>query len=252
MNKNILIIPRGSFQISIEELRKQLKGGNVNVGKDGVTASKAGAVKVPEGTFHSSGINGINGINGIFRNVGTLLGLGGSLIANMNERLAANRGARGSSVRDSSSVSRVASGASAAAAHENAGVGGQWYEKDAARFEIEVKEMDNRGFRLIDLYDGRIGFEKIDADNSIKIMVVCDWQYPLKPPAVYVESEDAVLKLKKNADGSLALFTRYMPWKSDMAVCTVIEYFEEKLEMLKELKSDSANASPAQDPPENL
>ncbi|HPG58732.1 MAG TPA: hypothetical protein PKW98_13015 [Candidatus Wallbacteria bacterium] len=225
MVKNSIKIPAGSFRISIEELRKQLKGGNVNVGKEGVTMSKAGAIKVPEGTFHT---------NGIMDGVGNLLGLGEDVIARAKAKFAAGRGQRFSQ-RVQEAFSEPAA---RAVVNDNTEAAGQWYEKDAERFDIEVKEMENRGFRLIDLYDGRVGFEKIDEAVSIKITVICDWQYPLKPPAVYLEGgENVSAGIKKNADGSLALFTKYMPWKSDMAVCTVIEYFEEKLELLKELKS---------------
>jgi len=176
METNIkMTIPQGNFHISIDELRKQLRGGNVNVGGAGVTMSKAGSVKVPEGTFH-----------------------------NINQA--------------SESV-----------------VTGQWYERDGGRFDIEVREMENRGFKLIDLYDGRIGFEKNCGADGMKITVICDWQYPSRPPVLYVQGVDPSIALKKNQDGSVALFSRRMPWRYDMAVCTAIDYLEEKLEMMNDI-----------------
>ncbi len=176
MEKNTKItIPQGTFHISIDELRKQLKGGNVNVGGTGVTMSKAGAVKVPEGTFHN--------VNPAAKTVVT----------------------------------------------------GQWYEIDRTRFDLEAREMENRGFKLIDLYDGRIGFEKSGGMDGVKITVICDWQYPARPPALYIQGLDPSIALKKNQDGSIVLFSRRMPWRFDMAVCTAIDYFEEKIEIMNDL-----------------
>lgn len=221
-------VPEGTFHISIEELRKQLKSGNVNVGKEGVTMSKAGAIKVPEGTFHS---------NGMLDSVGGFFGIGEDVITRAKAKLAVKRASN--TLASGNSYASESFGV-VESEPKNAGNGGQWYENDAERFDLEVKEMESRGFRLIDLYDGRIGFEKIADASSVKITVVCDWQYPLKPPSVFVEGAAAAVNFKKNSDGSLALFTKYMPWKPDMAVCTVIEYFEEKLELMKELKTEAS------------
>jgi len=230
METNIKItVPRGAFHISIEELRNQLKGGNVNVGKSGVTHSKAGAVKVPEGTFHSSGIEGgINNLKGMF----------GFCDDDIEKAKAAAGRIYHSDMRGREAAQAEAG--QGRAASKSVPVSGQWYEVDADRFALEVSEMDNRGFKLIDMFDGRIGFEKNDDANMTKITVICDWLYPVKPPAVYIESGiTAIGKMKRNADGSLTLFSKYMTWKADMAVCTVIDYFEEKLELIKDLEPAS-------------
>ncbi len=225
MKNNIKItIPRGVFHISIEELKAQLRGGGVNVGKSGVTHSKAGSVKVPEGTFHSSGIEG--GIN----NLKNMFGFCDDAIE--KAKAAAERIYRGGVCGNSEA--RVEQEINVPPAVT---VSGQWYERDADRFAIEISEMENRGFKLIDLFDGRVGFEKTDEAAMTKITVICDWLYPMKPPALHVENGAAAIgKMKRNADGSIALFSKYMPWRADMAACTVIDYFEEKLEMIKDIE----------------
>ena len=234
MVKNAMTIPAGSFHISIEELRKQLKGGNVNVGGSGVTMSKAGAIKVPEGTFHARDID-----NGI-KNLGSFFGIGEDAIQKARDE--ARR-------IYSPAFEEPASLAGGTVMSDNAPVAVgtmQWHEADAERFSIEKAEMTARGFKLIDLYDGRVGFENIDAENKIKITVVCDWQYPLKPPSVFVETNDPIIQLKKNTDGSVVLLSKYMPWKAYMAVCTVVDYLEEKLEMLRDLRDDEEEFGPSE------
>ncbi|HPG58623.1 MAG TPA: hypothetical protein PKW98_12470 [Candidatus Wallbacteria bacterium] len=51
-NANSTVIPRGSFCITVEELKNQLKNGAVNAGTDGITTRGAGGIKIPKGTFH--------------------------------------------------------------------------------------------------------------------------------------------------------------------------------------------------------
>lgn len=232
---SVITIPRGTFHISIEELRNQLRGGGVNVGKNGITASKAGSIKVPEGTFHARDING--GIN----NLKNFFGVGDDLIEKARET------ARGIyQTEESPSTAPAPEYAPSQAAAAVVPFGRQWYEADPERFAVELSEMESRGFERIDFYDGRIGFKKLDNENKINITVICDWLYPLKPPALYVSAASGPeLKIKKNPDGSLALLSKYMSWRSDMAACTMIDYFEEKLEMLKDLRDEDEEFGPA-------
>lgn len=217
---------------------KYIKKSKIKFGKGGFYMDKRSSVIViPKGAFYARDING--GIN----NLKNFFEIDDDLIEKARE---AARSIYQNEESVSPSLSSASEYVSPQASSAFIPFGCQWYEADPERYAVELAEMESRGFDRIDFYDGRIGFKKIDNEKMIKITVICDWLYPLKPPAVYISTSGPELKIKKNADGSLALLSKYMLWKADMAACTMIDYLEEKLEMLKDLRDEDEEFGPAE------
>ena len=62
----------------------------------------------------------------------------------------------------------------------------QWYEKDAERLKLEIQKVleDFPGINCMRMNDARIGFKGEVCGYNICLM--CDYQYPLNPPEIYL------------------------------------------------------------------
>jgi hypothetical protein len=122
----------------------------------------------------------------------------------------------------------------------------QWYDADPERWSVEQEAMSKRGFESGFLRDGRVCFvKKTQGEQGFDMAVICDWGYPQKPPSVFVERGDLGVELKRNPEGSIDVFTNTMSWSPDMAAITVVDYLEQKIDILREYKSAAVGVAAA-------
>jgi hypothetical protein len=106
----------------------------------------------------------------------------------------------------------------------------QWFERDPERWQLELDAMKARGFEAGVMRDGRVVFLGSLADpTGCQVAVVCDWLYPLKPPAVFVEQEPSGRPLSRAADGAVDVLALSVGWSSGQAAVTVLDLLEEAL-----------------------
>ena len=112
----------------------------------------------------------------------------------------------------------------------------QWYEADTERWQREEQAMQKKNFQSRVYQDGRIMF--MGKIMNFETMIFLDYQYPLKPPFVYVLSEEQVLpKDFINEDGSIDLFRKEKHWNANtMTASIVIDWIEALLSLLDSLR----------------
>jgi len=120
----------------------------------------------------------------------------------------------------------------------------QWYEDDPERWSIEKDAMSKRGYESGVLRDGRVCFvKKAQGDQNYDVAVICDWNYPQKPPLVFVEGGSLEDALRRNVDGSVDVLSQSMNWTPNMAAVTVVDYLERKVDILSEFTRMAPAAS---------
>lgn len=107
----------------------------------------------------------------------------------------------------------------------------QWYEMDPVRKELEDRAFQDRGFESNILPDGRVVYlQEVPREDSVEIMVILDWLFPLKPPSVFAENLPEYLALPFEADGSVQVFNLNRPWSPEFTASISVDYFEEDLQ----------------------
>ena len=116
----------------------------------------------------------------------------------------------------------------------------QWYEADPERLEAEKQAMQQKEFEAKVYPDSRIVFTGQVLGNEV--LVILDYLYPLKPPSVYLLTENVSIPEKMvNEDGSIDLGGT-KPWDANtMMADTVIDLLEQLLSFCgtKNVKPDN-------------
>lgn len=82
----------------------------------------------------------------------------------------------------------------------------QWFEKDPMRLDLEIRKVQENfpDLKCIKLTDARISFN--GTIDNYEICIVCDYNYPLKPPEAFILNPDENSKSFASENGKIEIF----------------------------------------------
>lgn len=82
----------------------------------------------------------------------------------------------------------------------------QWFEKDPIRLDLEIQKVQENfpDLKCVKLTDARISFN--GTIDNYEIYLMCDYNYPLKPPEAFILNPDENSKSFADENGKIEIF----------------------------------------------